>query len=194
MGMVRRQLPSWEVGVMKRLVACVRGGAYASGSIALYSNERGRFDSETRSLGFGFRVVGANTSSSLRKVIGGSSNSSACSLLVLSCIVVDEPQQMKTVGFRVVKALAGEQNSIRVVRGGAFGIIPYWLRSAFRDGYHPVIHSDALGFRITQPLIRGVLRGGSFFSNSDALCGAYCSASRKKARDDLFGFRVVHPR
>jgi formylglycine-generating enzyme required for sulfatase activity len=40
----------------------------------------------------------------------------------------------------------------RVVRGGSWGVIPRWLRSADRLGYRPTDRDDVLGFRLVQDL------------------------------------------
>jgi formylglycine-generating enzyme required for sulfatase activity len=40
----------------------------------------------------------------------------------------------------------------RVVRGGSWGSVPGYLRSAIRSGYVPGIRNDVLGFRVSRTL------------------------------------------
>lgn len=53
-----------------------------------------------------------------------------------------------------------QESAERALRGGAWSLVPWWARSAFRFGYHRVDRHDFIGFRFALRSIQSGAGGG----------------------------------
>ena len=76
------------------------------------------------------------------------------------------------------------------LRGGSFGNLAVYVRSAYRYDNYPDFRLYSIGFRVARTSVR-FCYGGAFYNNAGSVRSAHRNYGGPGYRDDYIGFRVA---